>query len=39
MLGFHGGGYEMFYLLGYNVVQSVEGQAMFRRNMSPPSSE
>jgi hypothetical protein len=27
-----------FYLLGYNAVQSVEGQSTFRKNMLPPSS-
>jgi hypothetical protein len=29
---------EQFYLLGYNAVQSVEIQPMFRRNMPPQSS-
>jgi hypothetical protein len=28
-------GYEEFYLLGYNVVYSVESQPTFRWNMSP----
>jgi hypothetical protein len=32
------GGYEDFYLRGYNTVQSVESQLTFRRNMSPPPS-
>jgi hypothetical protein len=35
--GYHSGGYEE-YLLGHNVVQLVECQPMFRRNMSPPYS-
>jgi hypothetical protein len=26
---------EEFYLLEYNTVQSIEGQEMFRRKMSP----
>jgi hypothetical protein len=29
--------YEDFYLLGYNAMQFVESQPIFRRNMSPPS--
>jgi hypothetical protein len=29
---------EESYILGYNVLQFVEIQLMFRRNMSPPSS-
>jgi hypothetical protein len=32
------GGYEEFYLLGYNAVYTVEYQPTFRKNMSPPSS-
>jgi hypothetical protein len=36
--GFHSGGYEGFYLLGYNAVQCVESQLTFRRNISPSSS-
>jgi hypothetical protein len=35
---FQSGGYEGFYLLVYNAMQSVESQQTFRRNMSPPSS-
>jgi hypothetical protein len=35
--GSHSDGYEEFYLLGYNYVQSVESQPTFRRNISPPS--
>jgi hypothetical protein len=35
---FHSGGYEKFYLLGYNAVQSGESQRKLRRNMWPPSS-
>jgi hypothetical protein len=31
----HSGGYEEYYLLGYNAVQSVEIQPTFRRNISP----
>jgi hypothetical protein len=34
----HSSGYEEFYLLGYNAVQSVENQLMIRRNTSLPSS-
>jgi hypothetical protein len=34
---FHSGGYEEYYLLGYNAVYSVESLRTFRRNMSPPS--
>jgi hypothetical protein len=30
---------EEFFLLGYNVVYSVESQPTFRRSMLPPSSE
>jgi hypothetical protein len=30
--------YEDIYLLGYNVVESVESQPTFGRNMSPTSS-
>jgi hypothetical protein len=33
----HSSGYEEFYLLGYNAVQSAESQQMFWRNRSPPS--
>jgi hypothetical protein len=29
---------EEYYLLGYNTMKSVESQATFRRNISPPSS-
>jgi hypothetical protein len=36
--GFPTGGYEEFYLLGYNAVWSVESQLTFRENMSPQSS-
>jgi hypothetical protein len=35
----HSGGYEEFYLLGYNAVQSVENQTTFRRNILLSSSE
>jgi hypothetical protein len=35
--GSHNGGYEEYYLLGYNAMYSVESQPMFRRDMSPPS--
>jgi hypothetical protein len=35
----HSGGYEEFYLLGYNAMRSVESQPTFQRNMPPPSSE
>jgi hypothetical protein len=31
--GSHSGGYEQQYLLGYNAVQSVENQPMFRRKI------
>jgi hypothetical protein len=37
--GSHSGGYENFYLLGYNTVQSIESQPTFRMNTSPSSSE
>jgi hypothetical protein len=30
-------GYEVFYILGYITVPSVESQSTFRRNTSPPS--
>jgi hypothetical protein len=36
--GSHSGGYEEYHILGYNVVQSVESQPKFRRNISLPSS-
>jgi hypothetical protein len=36
--GSHSGGYEEYYLLGYNAVSSVESQLTFRRKISPPSS-
>jgi hypothetical protein len=36
--GSHSGGYEVYYLLGYNTVWSVESPPAFRRNISPPSS-
>jgi hypothetical protein len=36
--GSHGGGYEEYYLLGYNAVYTVESQPTFRRNISPLSS-
>jgi hypothetical protein len=36
--GSHSGGYEEFYLLGCNTVQSVESQPIFRGKISPPSS-
>jgi hypothetical protein len=36
--GSHSGGYEAFYLLGYNAVYSDENNPKFRRRMSPPSS-
>jgi hypothetical protein len=36
--GSQSGGYEVCYFLGYNAVQSVERQPMFRRKISPPSS-
>jgi hypothetical protein len=32
-------GYVKLYPLGFNAVYSVESEATFRRNMSPPSSE
>jgi hypothetical protein len=35
--GTHSSGYEEFYLLGYNAMQSVESQLMFGRNTLPPS--
>jgi hypothetical protein len=31
--------YEMFCLLGYIAMYSVENRPTFRRNISPPSSE
>jgi hypothetical protein len=31
--GYHGGGYEEFYHLGYTTVQSVESQLTFQRNI------
>jgi hypothetical protein len=31
--GSHSGGYEEFYLLGYNTMYSVEIQPTFRSNM------
>jgi hypothetical protein len=37
-LSSHSSGYEEFYLLGYNAMQSNESQKTFWRNMSPPSS-
>jgi hypothetical protein len=33
----HSGGYEEFYRLGYNAMQSAESQQMFRRIISPSS--
>jgi hypothetical protein len=36
--GPHSGGYESYYLLGYNAVSSVESKPKFRRNISPPPS-
>jgi hypothetical protein len=33
--GSHCGGYEEFYLLGYNTMESVESQPIFWRNMLP----
>jgi hypothetical protein len=36
--GSNSGDYEQFYLLGYNALQSVEGQPLFRCSISPPSS-
>jgi hypothetical protein len=30
--------YEEYYLLGYNVMWSIESQPTLRRNISPPSS-
>jgi hypothetical protein len=36
--GSDSGGYDEFYLLGYNAVYSIESQPTFRKNMSPPSS-
>jgi hypothetical protein len=36
--GSHSSGYEEFYIVGYNVVYSVENQPVFRRNISPQSS-
>lgn len=35
--GYHSGGYEHYYFLGYKTVLSVESQQMFGKNMSPPS--
>jgi hypothetical protein len=35
---YRSGGHDVFCLLGYNAVQSIESQPTFRRNMSPPSS-
>jgi hypothetical protein len=37
-VGSHSGGFEEFYLLGYNAVYSVERQPTIRRNISPSSS-
>jgi hypothetical protein len=34
---FHSGGYEEFYLLGYNTMWSVESQPTLWRNMGPPT--
>jgi hypothetical protein len=34
----HSGGYEKYYLLGYNAVYSVESKPTFRRKINPPSS-
>jgi hypothetical protein len=34
--GSHSRGYEEFYLLAYNVVQSTESLPMFQKNMLPP---
>jgi hypothetical protein len=36
--GSHSGGYEEFFILGYNALQAVQCQPTFWRNMSPPSS-
>jgi hypothetical protein len=36
--GSHSGGYEEFYILGYNVVYSDERQPTSRKNISLPSS-
>jgi hypothetical protein len=33
----HNGGYDEFYLEGYNTAQSGQGQLMFRRKVLPPS--
>jgi hypothetical protein len=38
ILGYHSGGYEEYYRLGYNAVSSVESRPVFRINISPPSS-
>jgi hypothetical protein len=37
--GCYSGGYNEYYLPGYNVMQSVENQPKLRRNISPPSSK
>jgi hypothetical protein len=34
MRGSHSGGYEVFYILGYNAVYYGESQPKFRRNIS-----
>jgi hypothetical protein len=36
--GSHSGGYDEFYLLGYNAVLSIESRPKFRRNTLPPFS-
>jgi hypothetical protein len=33
--GFHRGGYEEFYLQGYQAVHSAESQPTFQQNISP----
>jgi hypothetical protein len=38
ILGFHAGGYEEFYFLGYNAVESVESHPTFKTNVVSLSS-
>jgi hypothetical protein len=38
ILGSQSGGYEQYYLLGYNAGYSVVSLPVFRKNISPPSS-
>jgi hypothetical protein len=38
ILGPHTGGYEGFYFLGYNAMESVENHQTFETNVSPLSS-